>query len=109
MASQGYATGADQQADALRRRNVANGEDQPAFVSPQTEEKTKQKVSSHGQSSTWSFGSQDRRADQQAKSVLDIIDEYEYIWAPILFTAAAFFKRMYKIGLSNIVTWDEAQ
>lgn len=29
--------------------------------------------------------------------------------APIVFTALAFFTRLYKIGLSNIVTWDEAQ
>ncbi|KAL1623858.1 Dolichyl-phosphate-mannose--protein mannosyltransferase 2 [Diplodia seriata] len=91
MASQGYATGADQQADALRRRNVANGEGQTDLISPQTEEKVKQKP-----------------MHLQTKSVLETIDEYEFIWAPILFTAAAFFTRMYKIGLSNIVTWDEA-
>lgn len=45
MASQGYATGADQQADALRRRNVPNGQGEIGIVSPQTEEKAKQKVS----------------------------------------------------------------
>lgn len=45
----------------------------------------------------------------QTKSIIDTLDEYEYVWAPILFIAAAFFTRLYKIGLSNIVTWDEAQ
>lgn len=57
MASQGYATGADQQPDSLRRRNVPNGEGQTVFASPQTEEKAKQKVSARWHSSTWSFGS----------------------------------------------------
>lgn len=28
---------------------------------------------------------------------------------PILLTAVAIFTRMYRIGRSNIVTWDEAQ
>ena len=45
----------------------------------------------------------------QAKSVLEVLDDTEWIWAPIIFTALAFFTRMWKIGLSNIVTWDEAQ
>lgn len=29
--------------------------------------------------------------------------------APIIFTILAAFTRLWKIGLSNIVTWDEAQ
>ena len=37
------------------------------------------------------------------------MDEYEFLIAPIVFTALAFFTRMWKIGLSPIVTWDEAQ
>ena len=41
----------------------------------------------------------------QGSEGLDI----ESILAPILFTILAFFTRMYKIGQSNIVTWDEAQ
>ena len=45
----------------------------------------------------------------QPFSVLGFLDEYEFIWAPLLFTALAFFTRMWKIGLSPIVTWDEAQ
>jgi dolichyl-phosphate-mannose--protein O-mannosyl transferase len=46
---------------------------------------------------------------RQAFSVLDVLDEYEWIWAPLIFTALAVFTRMWKIGLSPIVTWDEAQ
>jgi hypothetical protein len=45
----------------------------------------------------------------QAFSILDVLDEYEWIWAPLIFTALAIFTRMWKIGLSPIVTWDEAQ
>jgi dolichyl-phosphate-mannose-protein mannosyltransferase len=43
------------------------------------------------------------------KSALQILDEWEVVIAPILFTAVAVFTRLWKIGLSNIVTWDEAQ
>ena len=37
------------------------------------------------------------------------LDEFEFILAPIVFTALSFFTRLFRIGLSNIVTWDEAQ
>lgn len=37
------------------------------------------------------------------------MDEYEFLLAPLIFTLVSFFTRMYKIGLSPIVTWDEAQ
>ena len=46
---------------------------------------------------------------QAQQSILSILDEYEFIIAPLIFTFLAFFTRMYKIGLSPIVTWDEAQ
>jgi dolichyl-phosphate-mannose-protein mannosyltransferase len=45
----------------------------------------------------------------QTSSFIDTLDEYEFLIAPIVFTALAFFTRMWKIGLSPIVTWDEAQ
>lgn len=56
--------------------------------------------------------SQDSGSQVQQKpqsSLLSILDEWEWIIAPIIFTALAFFTRMWKIGLSPIVTWDEAQ
>jgi dolichyl-phosphate-mannose-protein mannosyltransferase len=40
---------------------------------------------------------------------LKFLDEWEFLIAPFIFTALAFFTRLYKIGLSPIVTWDEAQ
>jgi dolichyl-phosphate-mannose-protein mannosyltransferase len=46
---------------------------------------------------------------RQPFELIAFLDEYEFIWAPLIFTALAFFTRMYKIGLSPIVTWDEAQ
>ena len=46
---------------------------------------------------------------QSEPSFLELLDEYEYIIAPLIFTFFAFFTRLYKIGLSPIVTWDEAQ
>ena len=46
---------------------------------------------------------------QNEPSFLELLDEYEYIIAPLLFTFLAFFTRLWKIGLSPIVTWDEAQ
>lgn len=45
----------------------------------------------------------------QQPSALEVLSEWEFIIAPIIFTALAFFTRFYKIGLSPIVTWDEAQ
>lgn len=45
----------------------------------------------------------------QQQSILQILDDWEFVIAPILFTAVALFTRLYKIGISNIVTWDEAQ
>ncbi|KFY39748.1 hypothetical protein V494_03866 [Pseudogymnoascus sp. VKM F-4513 (FW-928)] len=45
---------------------------------------------------------------QSSPSFLQTLDEWEFIIAPVLFTFLAFFTRLYKIGLSPIVTWDEA-
>jgi len=42
----------------------------------------------------------------QSPSVLEILDEWEFIIAPLIFTAFAVFTRLWKIGLSPIVTWD---
>lgn len=46
---------------------------------------------------------------QKSQSIVAMLDEWEWIIAPLIFTALAFFTRMWKIGLSPIVTWDEAQ
>ncbi|EGS23200.1 dolichyl-phosphate-mannose-protein mannosyltransferase 2-like protein [Thermochaetoides thermophila DSM 1495] len=81
------ASGADV-GDALRRRNVPGA--QPAAAQqqqPQPEEQKKEK---------------------KGPSILQVFDEWEWVIAPVIFTALAFFTRLYKIGLSNIVTWDEA-
>jgi dolichyl-phosphate-mannose-protein mannosyltransferase len=46
---------------------------------------------------------------QQSKSFIQLLDEWEFIIAPLIFTAFALFTRLWRIGLSPIVTWDEAQ
>ncbi|KAG8624005.1 hypothetical protein KVT40_008981 [Elsinoe batatas] len=80
-----YATGTQQQ-DDLRRRNVPSTQVNGSAKGFEIDEKTKQKV-------------------EKAASTFDNI---EAIIAPILFTALAFFTRLWKIGISPIVTWDEA-
>ncbi|KAJ9622300.1 Protein O-mannosyltransferase 2 [Taxawa tesnikishii (nom. ined.)] len=81
--TQSYATGQDRQADGMRRRNVPELQQNGSPLPVDMNEKTKEKASS-------SF------------------DQLEPIIAPIVFTFLAFFTRMWKIGLSPIVTWDEA-
>ncbi|KAI9893668.1 MAG: Protein O-mannosyltransferase 2 [Vezdaea aestivalis] len=87
---QAHATGAEFDSQASKRRNIAlspNGD-----ASPQGLELDEKKT-------------QARKVEQ---SILSSLDEYEFILAPIIFTLLSFFTRLYKIGLSNIVTWDEA-
>ncbi|KAF2491561.1 dolichyl phosphate-D-mannose:protein O-D-mannosyltransferas-like protein [Lophium mytilinum] len=85
-AQQPYSTGADTQADELRRRNVA-GQPQAA----QTEQAPIQE-----------------KSKEKAFSIISAFKEYEPIFAPTIFTALSLFTRLWKIGASNIVTWDEA-
>ncbi|KJX96974.1 dolichyl-phosphate-mannose-protein mannosyltransferase [Zymoseptoria brevis] len=89
MAADGaITTGANTQGD-LRKRNVAagqNGNYIPQELGNKLDEKSKQK----------------------ANTFLQTLDEWEWLIAPLLFTILAFFTRLYKIGLSPIVTWDEA-
>lgn len=80
-------TGADL-GDAARRRNIPGTPQQVVVPQGQPDDKKKEK--------------------KQA-SVLDVLSQWEWLIAPIVFTALAFFTRFYKIGLSPIVTWDEAQ
>lgn len=74
--------------DAARRRNVP-GTPQPIVVPPQVVD--------------------DKKKAKKEPSFLEVLDEWEWLIAPIVFTFLAFFTRLYKIGLSPIVTWDEAQ
>ncbi|KKK24137.1 hypothetical protein P175DRAFT_0437932 [Aspergillus ochraceoroseus IBT 24754] len=52
--------------------------------------------------------SSDEKAKPKHTSVLSVLSSWEPIIAPILFTLLSIFTRMYRIGRSNIVTWDEA-
>lgn len=79
-------TGADV-GEAVRRRAAAPPQGVPA-TRPEIDDK--------------------KKLVKKEQSILQILDEWEFIIAPVIFTALAFFTRLYKIGLSNIVTWDEA-
>ncbi|KAL2349641.1 dolichyl phosphate-D-mannose:protein O-D-mannosyltransferase-like protein [Cryomyces antarcticus] len=87
--SQGHATGADRRADDLRRRNVP-------------------KDQRNGLAAYTSLEVDDKKTKEKASSIWSTLDEYEFLIAPLIFTFLAFFTRMWKIGLSPIVTWDEA-
>lgn len=50
----------------------------------------------------------DKKKQAKQPSILQTLQEWEWVIAPILFTALSFFTRLYKIGISDIVTWDEA-
>ncbi|CAN8103402.1 unnamed protein product [Discula destructiva] len=82
---QAAASGVDA-GDGLRRRNVP-GQQAAARVSAEAD---------------------DRKKQAKQPSFLQTLSDYEWIIAPLVFTALAFFTRLYKIGISNIVTWDEA-
>ena len=45
----------------------------------------------------------------QEPSILQVLTDWEPVIAPVIFTLLAAFTRLWKIGASNIVTWDEAQ
>lgn len=116
MASTARTTGADAQAEELRRRNVASQSNAtPVVAAAPTKEKSKEKVSllstcgHESNSLAAKVHANTQLTRHQAFDLLSFLDEYEFIWAPLIFTFFAFFTRMYKIGLSPIVTWDEAQ
>ncbi|KAF7719202.1 Dolichyl-phosphate-mannose-protein mannosyltransferase [Penicillium ucsense] len=48
------------------------------------------------------------KKQSQSPSLLHVLCSWEPIIAPVIFTALALFTRLYQIGRSNIVTWDEA-
>lgn len=85
------ATGADTAGD-VRKRNVGNG----------------QPNGDHTVSAKEAFNDRTDKKQKPAKTFLQTLDEWEFLLAPLVFTALAFFTRMWKIGISNIVTWDEA-
>jgi dolichyl-phosphate-mannose-protein mannosyltransferase len=80
------ASGADPAGDALRRRNVP-GSPGAAPQQPEVDDKKLQ-------------------GKKKQSGVIQFLDEWEFLIAPFIFTALAFFTRLWKIGLSNIVTWD---
>ncbi|KAL2001601.1 hypothetical protein VTN02DRAFT_1556 [Thermoascus thermophilus] len=84
-----FTTGAEQSVD-VRRRNVPGAE------------------KSKGNVASLAIHDDKKNGTRKPESFLTVLDEWEPVVAPLLFTALSFFTRMYRIGRSNIVTWDEA-
>ncbi|KAF4214340.1 hypothetical protein CNMCM8980_004674 [Aspergillus fumigatiaffinis] len=82
-------TGANVGSD-LRRRNVHAGEKVDKLFS------------------SYNLEDKDAKSRPKPSSFSSILDSWEPFIAPIVLTALAVFTRMYRIGRSNIVTWDEA-
>ncbi|GJD02131.1 dolichyl-phosphate-mannose-protein mannosyltransferase [Colletotrichum higginsianum] len=78
------ASGADV-GDGVRRRAVPQGQSVPLTAAPEVDDKK-----------------------QLVKKESSFLDQWEVVIAPIIFTAVAIFTRLWRIGLSDIVTWDEA-
>ncbi|KAJ6032425.1 hypothetical protein N7540_003157 [Penicillium herquei] len=85
MADTAKSSGVKQDTD-LRRRNVPNTTQSQSYGAEEDNKKRK----------------------PQSTSFLQVLAEWEPILAPIILTALALFTRLYRIGRSNIVTWDEA-
>ncbi|OAL74011.1 O-mannosyl transferase [Trichophyton violaceum] len=49
-----------------------------------------------------------KKLKEKSPSFCEILDDLEVFIAPLIFTALACFTRLWRIGLSDIVTWDEA-
>ncbi|KXH65957.1 dolichyl-phosphate-mannose-protein mannosyltransferase [Colletotrichum salicis] len=78
------ASGADV-GDGVRRRAAPQGQSVPITAAPEIDDKKK-----------------------LVKKQSSFLDDWEPIIAPIIFTAVAIFTRLWRIGISDIVTWDEA-
>ncbi|KAL6234236.1 hypothetical protein BDW75DRAFT_169853 [Aspergillus navahoensis] len=66
-------------------------------------------VRTEGQAGTSSLVEpDDKKRKQQPSSYLSALADWEPLIAPLLLTILSMFTRMYRIGRSNIVTWDEA-
>lgn len=103
----GQTTGADLDQE-IRRRNLPaqGGSNGTIFKLPEADDKKKaQKVRPEVRCVTTCS----HEYTKPRSSIISTLDEYEFLIAPLIFTALAFFTRMWKIGLSPIVTWDEAQ
>lgn len=111
------ATGAEH-GESLRRRNVATPQAAPQQIVQVEDKKKLQKkvrITPAAYMLPWMVATSSRGhltnsfALLQEASFLQTLDEWEWLIAPIVFSFLAFFTRFYKIGLSPIVTWDEAQ
>jgi dolichyl-phosphate-mannose-protein mannosyltransferase len=99
-------TGAGREDAELRRRNVSGYEKPNGNQVVRLEAEDTKKLQKVSTPLTIQITT---NTPQKQSSLLQILDDWEFIIAPIIFTAFALFTRLWKIGLSPIVTWDEAQ
>ena len=106
----GYSTSAGKDESELRQRNVSSYEKANGSTVYKLEAEDTKKLQKVCYDS-WTFSVLTLTKPQPAaqKGLLETLDEWEWVIAPLVFTAFALFTRLWKIGLSNIVTWDEAQ
>lgn len=61
-----------------------------------------------GEDSTGKIGRGNHPSAEEDGSLFSDLSKFERVAAPIVFTALALFTRLYQIGKSHIVVWDEA-
>jgi dolichyl-phosphate-mannose-protein mannosyltransferase len=111
-----FVSGADYDAQATRRRNVPSTPPN-GYAAKSVELDEKKKRVKKVTMPLLALASQTLLQNQSLtfldvqgeESLLQTLDEWEPLIAPIVFTILAFATRLFKIGLSPIVTWDEAQ
>lgn len=100
-------TGAAQDQNELRKRNVSAYENANGGHVVRVEAEDKKKL--RKVSKTWMKMLMRHVIDYRQQPETSFFEEYEFIIAPVIFTIIALATRLWKIGLSPIVTWDEAQ
>ena len=105
----GYTTGAGRDEAELRRRNVTGYETANGGQVVRLEAEDTKKLQKVNKLCPIDARVVTDILVQPKVNFLQILDDYEFLIAPLIFTAFALFTRLWKIGLSPIVTWDEAQ
>lgn len=108
---EGYTTGARKDEAELQRRNVSSYENANGSTVYKVEAEDIKKLQKKVRPNQprVEFNLLTATQTQKSPGLLQILDDYEFLIAPLVFTAFALFTRLWRIGLSNIVTWDEAQ
>jgi dolichyl-phosphate-mannose-protein mannosyltransferase len=105
----GFTTGVGGDQADIRQRHVAGYEKANGGQVVKVEAEDTKKLQKVRLSRTKQEPQLTSHQQPKSSSFLQTLDDYEFLIAPLIFTAFALFTRLWKIGLSPIVTWDEAQ